>query len=110
MEWASAQANLRELHAQAKESGATVGFVIFPILAQLDLNYPFQRITDLLQSFGTQEGMSVHNLLPAFMGRNGPELWNSAYDQHPNELAHQIAAESLLPFVMKLLAEHETGS
>jgi len=30
-------------------------------------------------------------------------LWVSSYDQHPNEQAHLIAANSILPFLRELL-------
>jgi lysophospholipase L1-like esterase len=106
-EWLLAQENLRKIRSEAQKTGTTVGFVVFPVLVELQEGYPFQRICDLLEAFGKREGMPVHNLLPAFMGRNGPDLWVSAFNQHPNELGHRIAADSLRPFLTQLLATHE---
>jgi hypothetical protein len=45
------------------------------------------------------------SLLPAFTGKNGPDLWVSPYNQHPNAAGHKIAADGILPFLRKLLAE-----
>ena len=104
-EWIRAQNNLLRLRDLSEKVSAKVGLVIFPILAELHENYPFQEICYLLESFGRDNSFAVHSLLPAFMGLNAPELWVSAMDQHPNERGHAIAANSLLPFVIKLLSE-----
>ena len=103
-EWRAAQGNLLRLKELAERSGAAVGFVIFPVLVGLDDDYPFAAICDLLERFGRDHGLPVLNLLPAFLGEDGPELWISSYDQHPNEKGHAIAAEAMLPFLQELLA------
>ncbi len=77
------------------------------MLAGLDEDYAFGAICELLERFALEQGMPVHNLLPSFLSRHGPDLWVSAFDQHPNEVAHAIVADSLLPFVTRLLAEVE---
>ena len=107
-EWRRAQRNLRELRDRARASGASTGFVVYPVLAGLDDDYPFAAICELLVDFGEREGFATFSLLPTFMGRRGPELWVSPFDQHPNERAHAITAEALLPFVTKLLKQVES--
>ena len=108
-EWRRAQANLLKLQELAREASVPVGFVIFPTLIELNDAYPFRRICDLLQEFAVQHGMPVHNLLPDFMGEDAPSLWVSSRNQHPNERGHQIAADSMLPFVKGLLDSREAG-
>lgn len=108
-EWRRAQANLLKLQALAREQSIPVGFVIFPILFELNDAYPFRRICDRLEEFAIEHGLPVHNLLPAFMGEDGPSLWNSAFDQHPNARGHRIAADSMLPFVKGLVESQEAG-
>ena len=108
-EWRRAQANLLKLQELARKASVPVGFVIFPTLIELNEDYPFRRICDLLQEFATQHGMPVHNLLPDFMGQDAPSLWVSPRNQHPNERGHRIAADSMLPFVKGLLDSHEAG-
>lgn len=104
-EWRAAQRNLVALRDRAHARGAGFALALFPVLAALGDDYPFQEICDLLEDFAIGQDMPVHSLLPAFRGRSGPELWVSPFDQHPNEAAHAIAAESLLPFVIELLRE-----
>jgi len=70
--------------------------------------YPFQDVCDALLHFAREEGIKVLDLLPAFRGRDGSELWVSALDQHPNALGHQLAADAMLPFVRALLADAES--
>jgi len=108
VEWRKAQRNLLRIRDEARVRSIGTAFVIFPVLAGLEAwEYPFQDVCDLLAGFATEAGMPVHDLLPAFRGRSGPDLWVSALDQHPNAAAHAIAAESLLPFVRRLLVGGE---
>ena len=109
-QWGAAQKNILKLRDLANEQGANVGFVIFPILVDLDKNYAFREICDLLDEFCRSNDIPVHNLLPAFMGQDGPELWVSPRDQHPNARAHAIAADSMMPFVIELIEDADSGS
>ena len=104
-EWQRAQANLRALRDAARARGAAVGLVVFPILVELREGYPFRAISEQVAAFGRDAGIPTHDLLPAFLGHSGPDLWVSALDQHPNARAHALAAESLIPFVAGLLGE-----
>lgn len=106
-EWRRARRNLRRLRDRARRRGAEVGLAVFPVLVELEGDYPFQEIVDLLLRFAAENDLPAHDLLPAFRGRRGPDLWVSAYDQHPNERAHAIAAESLEPFVGERLRAAE---
>lgn len=112
-EWRSAQYNVIEMKKDAEAKGAVVGFVIYPILVDLDFDpdrpdaYPFQDICELLEGFAAEHGMPTLNLLDAFRGEHGPDLWVSPFDQHPNERGHVIAAEAITPFVSDLLRASE---
>ena len=103
-EWRLAQQNLRRIAREARARGAAVGFAVFPVLVELRGDYPFGEIVDHLVAWGRGEGLPTHDLLPAFRGRDAPELWVTPLDHHPNARAHAIAAESLLPFAEQLLA------
>jgi hypothetical protein len=106
MQWRESQATLLRIRDYARQRYADVGFVIFPVLTQLNNNYPLQAVCDSIQAFAEGNGMLTKNLLPAFIGREGPGPWVSPYDEHLNEKAHRIAAESLLPFVKRIVREH----
>lgn len=108
--WRKERAALETLFERAREQRMGTGLVVFPVLAGLgDDRYPFAEIVDLLVEFGAQQKVATHDLLGAFSGHYGPDLWVSAYDQHPNELGHEIAAEDMTPFVRALLAQTEAS-
>ena len=77
--------------------------VVFPVLAELNENYFFKDVGEEVIRFTTESGIPTHDLLPAFIGQNGPDLWVSPLDQHPNEAAHKIAADSILPFLRQII-------
>lgn len=104
-EWRVAQFNIRKIKAIDEETNTRTALVVFPILAQLDARYPFKDVGDLIAAYGSENDLPVHNLLPAFLGHNAADLWVSPNNQHPNALGHQIAANSLLPFLRRLLQE-----
>jgi hypothetical protein len=102
-EWHAAQANVSTIVAEARASGVRVGFVVFPILVDFGDDHPFDAICDLLVEWGREHRLPTHDLRPAFDGESGPDLWVSAWDQHPNARAHRMAADSLHAFVRELL-------
>ncbi|MDJ0849561.1 MAG: GDSL-type esterase/lipase family protein [Myxococcota bacterium] len=104
VEWRRAQRNLVELRDMVETHGAVFALAVFPVLVELDDAYPFQAVTDLVMAFARENGIPVHDLLEAFRGHDAPDLWVSAVDQHPNARGHQIAADSLEPFVEELLS------
>lgn len=104
-EWRVAQRNLLTLRNAVQAHGASFGLVVFPVLVELDDAYPFQAVEDLVMDFARRNHIRAHDLLPAFRGYSGPELWVSAFDQHPNAEGHALAARSLLPFVRELLEQ-----
>ena len=106
-EWQRAKRNLVSLRNMVQEHGAVFGLAVFPVLVELGPDYPFSGIVDELMGFARRNDIPAHDLLPAFLGLDGPSLWVSALDQHPNPRGHAIAAESLLPFVRALLEQSE---
>lgn len=106
-EWLLARDNLLWLRDAARARGAAVGLVVFPILMSLDDHYPFAAVCGEIERFARANDLPVLSLLPAFMGQNGPDLWVSPFNQHPNATAHAIAAAAITPFVEELLEQHE---
>ncbi|MFH0946953.1 MAG: SGNH/GDSL hydrolase family protein [Planctomycetota bacterium] len=103
-EWQLARENLLWIRQQALLSGSRFAMIVFPVLLDLDEDYPLRGVCDILQRFCELNEIPVLSLLPAFMNRDASELWVSLYDQHPNEEGHAIAAEAVLPFLESLLA------
>lgn len=104
-EWRRAQRNLVELHDMAAAHSARMALVVFPVLVELNDDYPFRDICDELVDYGHSIGVPVFNLLDAFTGYRASDLWVSPWDQHPNARGHEIVADALLPFVSGLLDE-----
>lgn len=104
-EWENAKTNLLKITIIGKEINAKVALVVFPILVELNDRYPFKRVCEVIINFGGENGIPTHDLLPAFMGNDGPDLWVSLYNQHPNARGHAIAAASILPFLRQLLMD-----
>ena len=106
-EWEKAKSNIRKIKQYANKRSAVTGLVVFPILVELNERYPFRAVCDIIMEFALKNNIPAQSLLPAFMGLNGKDLWVLPYDQHPNEKAHLIAAQSMLPFVQDLLRKAE---
>lgn len=103
-EWARARENVLKIAAKSEEMGARFGFVVFPVLSELDGNrYPFEHVCRLISQFGHVQGWPTLDLLPSFLGQDEADLRVSPVDLQPNELAHRIAADALVPFVRALL-------
>ena len=86
-----------------EQINSKVALVVFPILVELNSHYPFKKICEAIVQFSNENGLPTHDLLPAFMGKDGTDLWLSAFDQHPNSKGHEIASDSILPFLRRLL-------
>jgi lysophospholipase L1-like esterase len=104
-EWENAKRNILKIKAIAEKRKARIGFVVFPILVELNNRYPFKKISDVIIRFATENNIPAHDLLPAFTGKHGADLWVSGYDQHPNPSAHKIAADSIQPFLKYLIEQ-----
>jgi lysophospholipase L1-like esterase len=97
--WIAAQSGLREVAALSESHGFDLVVMIFPVLWKLSGDHPFREIHEIVRAAAEALGIPVFDLLPAFAGHDGPELWVNSTDQHPNEIAHAIAGEALYRFL-----------
>jgi len=100
--WARTQGRILEMDRQLRGRGARLVVAPWPLLVGLESGYPFERVHETLRSFCIGHAIAFHDLLPVFRGRRSSELWVHEVDRHPNELAQRLAAESLLPEVLRL--------
>jgi hypothetical protein len=72
--------------------------MIFPLFADpLDERYPFADIHAQVAQAAREGGAVVIDLLPVYRGlRSDLLVVDGAHDEHPNEIAHRIAAQELL--------------
>jgi hypothetical protein len=73
----------------------------YPVLFQLDERYPFKLIHQKIEDFCKAEGISFVDLFNGLAGRRDKEMWVHSADQHPNELAHQLAAGEFAQYIRK---------
>jgi len=96
--WIAARAALRRMGGLCRERGVPFVVVIFPLFGNpLDDRYPFTEIHAKVAQAAGEAGAKVIDLLPAYRGLRWDLLVvNGVDDEHPNEIAHRIAANVIL--------------
>ncbi len=83
--------------------GAKLAVVVFPLFSHpLDKSYPFARLHKKIAELLKSEKMPYLDLLPRF--KNIKPEWLQimpGIDSHPNEIAHRIAADSIMRFLIR---------
>jgi hypothetical protein len=96
--WIAGQRALRTMGGLCRERGIPFVVLIFPLFGNpLDEGYPFPEIHAQVARAAAEAGAKVVDLLPRFRGLRWDILVvNGTEDEHPNEIAHRIAASALL--------------
>jgi hypothetical protein len=96
--WIAAQKALKLMGSLCTEKGIPLVVAIFPLFGQpLDETYPFAEVHARVARAAAVSGARVVDLLPAFRGLRWDLLVvDGAADEHPNEIAHRIAAGVIL--------------
>ncbi|MBN2544049.1 hypothetical protein JXI42_14410 [bacterium] len=89
---------LGQLNERIVENNGVLLLVVFPLLYNFD-NYQFMEIHNKMKNFCSSNNILYLDLLPAFSKYKAEELWAHPTDHHPNEIAHQIAAEEIYDFL-----------
>jgi lysophospholipase L1-like esterase len=104
--WAAARGGLKAMGGMCRERGVPLVVAIFPLFGNpLDDRYPFADIHAKVAQAAGEAGAKVVDLLPFYRGLdwrllvvNGPD------DEHPNEIAHRIAAQAIARAVDEVVA------
>lgn len=99
--WRWSMRLLLEAKRLSTSAGSKFAVVIFPFMYRLDDSYPFREFHRLVFDYCQSKGIEVLDLLESFTGRRDTDLWVHASDQHPNEIAHEIAAQAIGEFVLQ---------
>jgi GDSL-like Lipase/Acylhydrolase family len=96
--WIASQKALKLMGGACREKGIPFVVMIFPLFGQpLDDSYPFTEIHALVVHAAGEAGARVLDLLPLYRGLRWDVLVvDGADDEHPNEIAHRIAAGALM--------------
>ncbi|HEY6548285.1 MAG TPA: SGNH/GDSL hydrolase family protein [Vicinamibacteria bacterium] len=95
--WVAGQKALKLMGTLCTERGIPFVVAIFPLFGQpLDRGYPFAAIHAQVAQAAAGAGAKVVDLYPAYEGLRWEGLVvDGAADEHPNEIAHRIAADVL---------------
>ena len=100
-EWKRCQSAIREIEKLCNQHNVQLLFVLFPFFVELDGSYPFQQAHDTVHHFCKSMEIDILDLRNHYSNFSGPELWVHPTDQHPNELAHDIAAQAIAQHLRK---------
>lgn len=97
----AAKKGLRDIAALAHEHKVPLIVAVFPLFGNpLDRTYPFESIHKKLEEVCRPLGVIFVDLLPYYRGLDWKLLVvEGGADEHPNEVAHRIAAEAVLRVV-----------
>jgi hypothetical protein len=96
--WVAARKALTGMGALCRARGVPFVVAIFPLFGNpLDGRYPFPQIHETVAEAAAAAGAKVVDLLPAYRGLRWELLVvDGVDDEHPNEIAHRIAAHVIL--------------
>ena len=97
--WKQQESRLRRLAQYVKSRGAHLRVVTFPYLHNLDQDYSFEHVHQQLDRLWRSLGVPNLDLMQLYRSKAGEDLMVGAHDAHPNEYAHRLAAEVLVPFL-----------
>lgn len=107
--WNATLAHVQRMHEAMQARGGAFLVVLWPLLVDLDGDYPFAATHRTIARALAARGIAFFDALPDFRGRDPRTLWVHATDRHPNERAHAIFARAIEPRVREVLA-HRGGS
>jgi len=96
--WESIKAALRKGKSLSENHDFQFVVAVYPVLIQLNDEYPFKNIHKTIENYCVSLEVPFVDLLDGFVGQNDFELWVHPTDQHPNEIAHGLAAAELSKF------------
>jgi hypothetical protein len=96
--WTAARGALRTMGGLCRAHGVPLVVAIFPLFGNpLDDTYPFREEHDKVAQAAAEAGAKVVDLLPWYRGLRWELLVvDGPRDEHPNEIAHRIAAQTLV--------------
>ncbi|MBS0266274.1 MAG: hypothetical protein JSS02_30370, partial [Planctomycetes bacterium] len=86
---------LDDLHRLCQSHGIDLRVAIFPFLHNLGPEYPFKAAHERLVQHCQAESIPILDLAPILEPHLAEGLVVNRFDAHPNERAHQLAAEAM---------------
>jgi hypothetical protein len=101
--WEAQKQQLNEFRTLVESHGGRFSVVVFPFLHQTGTNYQYGAVHEQLDRFWRESNVPCLDLLPVFKDLPPEKITVNKFDAHPNEYAHQLAAEKIDPFLAKLM-------
>jgi lysophospholipase L1-like esterase len=81
--------------------------MIIPAMTRFtDAVYPIKEYHQAVARFCAENGIKWLDLLPAFWGLDGSQMWISPTDGHPNARGQRVIAQALAAFLAPALPPH----
>ena len=101
--WEQQKKQLTTLRDIVTGGGGRLVVVTFPFLHSLGPDYAFAPVHKQLDGFWKSIHVPHLDLLDVYRSHKPSELVVNRFDAHPNEFAHKLAAEAIIPFLDKQL-------
>lgn len=93
--------NFRAVAAFYRKRHVPVVLFVYPLLVNLDHDYPFTGIHRTVIAAAKEAGLYTLDTLPAYLGKDPTTLWVQIWNHHPNSAGQKIAADAVMKFVRK---------
>lgn len=97
--WQMQKMRFKILRDKITKMGGSLSVVTLPFFHNLGPDYPYRKVHARLNDAWKELGVANLDLLPIYNNRMASELTVNAFDGHPNELAHQMAADEIANFL-----------
>lgn len=98
--WSRMSEMLQILSTECEREGIDLRVVIFPFLHTTDDEYEFQGVHDIISGFCKDSDIEVLDLADHLHAHRQRGLTVNTFDPHPNELAHELAADAILQHLL----------
>lgn len=106
----AALAELGRLGRLNRQEEVSTLLVIWPWLTNLEFSeYPFHEVHEAVARAVEVRGFEIVDLFGVFEGHAAAHLWVHTTDQHPNEVAHRMAANAIYERLAEVLEESGDG-
>ena len=93
--WLRMQRKLDEIHQLCQDHNIALKIVVFPFMHTLGPDYDFHHAHTLFVNYCREADIPVLDLEPVLAPHIEEGLTVSRFDAHPNERAHELAAEAI---------------
>ncbi len=104
-EWDKQKRRLAKMARTARSKGVHFAVVTFPFLHALGKSYEYAAVHRKLDAFWREQGVPHLDLWPLYTDYKPKELVVGKFDAHPNEFAHELAAQAIEAFLAERLPQ-----